>query len=319
MATVRVFLLSRVSVNRLLLLQSLVLLLVACSDPGDITPRKENIPDRVVVIAPALAEMLAALDLLDRVVGIGQFGPWPESIAGKTEAGGYDNPNIETLLELETDLLLNTKSQAASDVHRQLDVLGIEVMALDTSTYEGVFDALLAIGKKFNRVQQARKLVRDMREGIAAVEKRSEGLPLRKVLVVVGREPLYVAGPGSHIDRLIRLAGGSNIAQDALSAYQQMSLEAILERQPEVIIDTSLNQPTAPRGNQPGDWKQWPFLPAVKRQQVHWVDPSQLVIPGMRLPEMTRLMGRFIHPEEFGEPDRRDYLKPGVTTDDSPH
>lgn len=285
----------------------------ACDAPHE-TKHGNKIPQRVVVIAPALAEMLAALDLLDRVVGIGQFGPWPDSITAKTEAGGYDNPNIETVLELETDLLLNTKSQAASDVHRQLEALGIEVMALDTSTYEGVFDALHAIGERFNREQQSGELIRGMREEIAAVEKRSGRLPLRKVLVVVGREPLYVAGPGSHIDRLIRLAGGTNIAQDALSAYQQISLEAILERKPEVIIDTSLNQPTALRGNRAGDWKQWPFLPAVKQQQVHWVDPSQLVIPGMRLPEMAWLMGRLIHPEEFGEPAPGDYLKPDART-----
>lgn len=314
MAIAQVLSLPPASVIRLLLFQPLILLLAACTDPGDITPQDESIPDRVVVIAPALAEMLAALDLLDHVVGIGQFGPWPDSISGKTEAGGYDNPNIETLLELETDLLLNTKSHAAADVHRQLKALGIEVMALDTSTYESVFNALQEIGERFNRGQLAQELIREMREEIAAVEKRSGELPLRKVLVVVGREPLYVAGPGSHIDRLIRLAGGTNIAQDALSAYQQISLEAILERKPEVIIDTSLNQPSAPRGNRPGNWRHWPFLPAVKQQQVHWVDPSQLVIPGMRLPEMARLMGRFIHPEEFGEPAPGDYLKLDAST-----
>jgi len=296
--------------NRFLRILFIIIVLHAgaCDVPQEAV-HVDTDPKRVVVIAPALAEMLAALDLLDLVVGIGQFGPWPDSIAGKTEAGGYDNPNIETLLELETDLLLNTKSQAAADVHRQLEALGIEVMALDTSTYEGVFDALHTIGERFNRGQQARELIQEMQEEIAAVEKRSGDLPLRKVLVVVGREPLYVAGPGSHIDRLIRLAGGINIAQDAHSAYQQISLEAILERKPEVIIDTSLNQPMAPRGNRPGDWRHWPFLPAVKRQQVHWVDPSQLVIPGMRLPAMARLMGRFIHPEEFGEPAPGDYLK----------
>jgi iron complex transport system substrate-binding protein len=125
-------------------------------------------------------------------------------------------------------------------------------------------------------------------------------LTRRRVLVVVGRDPLYVAGPGSHVDEMIRLAGGANVAHDALAPYQQVSLEVILERMPEVIIDASDNRPGSPRGRQTGRWGEWPFLPAVQDERVYWVDPGLLLIPGLRLPEMTLLAGRLIHPETFG-------------------
>ena len=91
------------------------------------------------------------------------------------------------------------------------------------------------------------------------------------------------------------------MAHDALSPYQQVSLEAVLERMPDVIVDTSDNRPGAPRGRVTGDWGRWEFVPAVRDDRVYRVDPGKLVIPGLRLPEMTLLMGKLIQPEIFGE------------------
>ncbi|MEJ2093717.1 MAG: ABC transporter substrate-binding protein [Gammaproteobacteria bacterium] len=64
-----------------------------------------------MVISPAIAEMLDRLDLADRIVGIGQFGPWPETLEDLPVVGGYDNPNVEQVIELGTDAVLNVKSQ----------------------------------------------------------------------------------------------------------------------------------------------------------------------------------------------------------------
>jgi len=70
---------------------------------------------------------------------------------------------------------------------------------------------------------------------------------------------------------------------------------------PDVIVDTSDNRPGAARGRLNGDWGRWEFVPAVRDDRVYQVDPGKLVIPGLRLPEMTRLMGKLTQPEIFGE------------------
>jgi iron complex transport system substrate-binding protein len=126
------------------------------------------------------------------------------------------------------------------------------------------------------------------------------------VLFLVGNKPLFVAGPGSHIDRLITLAGGENAAYDSRGSYQMISMEVILSRQPEIIIDSSDNQANASRGRHLGSWAGFDTLPAVVRNQVYWIDPQQLSIPGPRLPEMAELMGKIIHPEIFGEPTQAE-------------
>jgi len=83
-----------------------------------------------------------------------------------------------------------------------------------------------------------------------------------------------------------------------------------------VIIDTSDNRPGSTRGATAGNWGRWEFLPAVTGGQVHHVGPAQLVIPGIRLAEMTERMGRFIHPELFGAPLAADYGSHETAGDD---
>jgi iron complex transport system substrate-binding protein len=284
----------------------LVTVLAGCGEPAstgsDSVAEGQLSPRRVVVLAPAAAEMLEALDLLDRVVGIGDFGPWPTAITDKPRVGGYSAPNLEQVLGLGSELVLTTSSEAAVASHRKLESLGVRVVALDTSTYEGLFHSLERIGSAFDRPARAAALADRLRGRLDALATRAANLPRRRVLFVVGRDPLFVAGPGSHIDQMISLVGGVNVARDALSSYPQVSLETILERMPEVIIDASDNRPAAPRGREVGSWSRWEFLPAVRERRVYWVEPGRLVIPGIRLPEMTELMGRLVHPEVFGEP-----------------
>ncbi len=267
------------------------------------------------MLSPAIGEMLGALGLLDRVVGIGQFGPWPGTIARLPVVGGYNDPNIEQVLTLDADLVLNADSQAAMSAHRRLRAMGIEVMALDSATYEGVFRSLKILGEKFDRRTAAERITARIRGQIAEVGRLAKHLDKKRVVFVVGRDPIYVAGPGSHVDRLIRLAGGENVAGDMIAPYRQISLEAILERRPEVIIDSSDNGRDALRGRHHGAWGQWLFLPAVRDNRVYWIDPSQLVIPGIRLAHMARLMGKLIHPKVFGEPDAQDFEKLTIADD----
>lgn len=257
-------------------------------------------PRRVAVLAPAAAEMLDTLGVLDRVVGIGEFGPWPDGLAELPVIGGYDSPNPERVLELRCDAVVTAASDAGAAAHERLESLGVRVITLDTDTWDGVFDSLRRLGAEFGREDRAGAAAEAMRARLDEVARRAADLRRRRVLVVVGRDPLYVAGPGSHLDRLIELAGGVNVAGDPGPTYRRMSLEAVLERAPEVIVDTSDNGADAPRGRTLGAWERWGVLPAVRDRRVYHVAPGRLVIPGMRLPDMADLMARLIHPETFG-------------------
>jgi iron complex transport system substrate-binding protein len=284
-----------------------LLLAVGCAREEPPSDRVEPEGTRIVVMAPAAAEVLEILGVTDRVVGRGDYVVWPPALQKLPRVGAYHAPSVETVLSLGTTLLLTTASQAAQGAHAKLRELGIEVLALKTNTYESMLDSIVSVGREVGREEEARKVVVGIRGEMDEIRGLARDAPRRRVVFVVDRDPVYVAGPGSHVDEMIRAVGGENIAADAASDWQLLSMEIIFERAPEVIVDTSDNGYGALRGRVRGPWDRWPFLPAVEKNRVYWVDPIRLVIPGPRLPQMTRLMGRLIHPEIFGEPSPEDF------------
>jgi len=287
------------------------LALAACAPP----PAPSESGAHLAVLAPAAAETLVLLGETDRVVAVGDWVVWPPEIASKPKLGAYDDPSRERLLELGVDTLVTSFSVAGRAGREELARLGIDVIEIETSTFEGALAGIAAVGERVGRAEAAERLVADVRARVAAVEAAVAGASRVRTLVVVGRDPLYVAGPGSHLDELVLLAGGENVAADAEAPYALVSLEAMLARRPEVIVDLSENRPGAPRGAVAGDWSRWPFLPAVESGRVHFVDPSRLAIPGPRLGEMAERMGRLLHPERFGAPRADDHAPLGSTAE----
>jgi hypothetical protein len=110
------------------------------------------------------------------------------------------------------------------------------------------------------------------------VRARAGTVPRRRVLVAVGHDPLFVAGPGSHLDELLTIAGGENVAHDVGSPYPMVAFESVLERAPEVIVDSADNRP-GNRAVRRLDLSAWPSPAAGPGR---FVDPWQLLVPGLR-------------------------------------
>lgn len=292
---------------RAIVLFAAVAVLSACPEGGGDDPAPSDAPARLVVMAPAAAEMLERLGVVDRIVGIGDYVTAPPAVIDLPRVGAYDAPNVERILGLGAGAVITAASDAGVRAHDELRSLGIEVVALDTSTFEGVFASLDRLGAILQVEDRAAEVASGMRRDLDSIHERVRDADRPRVLFVVGRDPLYVAGPDSHVDAMIVAAGGVNVASDLDASYGMLSMEAALERLPEIIVDTSDNRPEALRGPDPGPWAEWSFLPAVEAGRVFHVAPERLVIPGVRLPEMTERMGRMIHPEIFGDPQADDF------------
>jgi len=285
-----------------------VFLAASCGSPALESPSDETGMPRLGVLSPSAAETLARVGASEAIVAVGDWVTWPPEIAERPALGSFEAPSAERVLALDLDALVTVESVAGRRELAEIAALGVEVVALDTSTLDGTLASIDRLGQLVSRRREAMAMVDEIRTRLDELAARAAGAAPRSVLVVVGREPLYVAGPGSHFDELVRLAGGDNVASDLGAPYGGLSLEAALARRPEVILDVSENLPGAPRGRRTGDWASWPFLPAVAEERVHFVDPSRLAIPGPRLPEMAELVARIVRPELFGEPAAEDYL-----------
>ncbi|MDH7498236.1 MAG: ABC transporter substrate-binding protein, partial [Syntrophomonadaceae bacterium] len=227
-------------------------------------------PRRLVSLSPAQTEILFALGLGDRVVGVTDYCDWPEEARRKPKIGGFSSPNLEKVVAARPDLVVgNSMHLEAAD---QLEKLGIAVIILDPHSVEGTLDSIEKLGRVTGRSEEAAQLRAAIQADLDAVRQTlaKAGKSERpRVYYEVWYGPLMTAGPNTVIDDVIRLAGGVNVAADAQVEYPEYSEEVLLAKNPQVMIQGSahgsnLASPLAQVRARPG----WADLDCVKNGRV---------------------------------------------------
>ena len=258
-----------------------------------------EIPQRIVSHVPSITEMLFALGVGERVVGVSDYCDYPEEAKSKPSVGNYFNPSIENIVALDPDLVL---TDGHSEGIIQLDSLGITYMVIDPKDIDGIFKDLELLGKVTGTEGEAEKLIEDMQDSIAHVLALVEGAPRLKVLFIIDATDLtfpWTAGPGSFIDSLITMAGGENIAAQAQGAWVQLSIEEIVNADPEIIIlpakhGTAFTSPETLMGH-----PAWQGITAVKEDRIFIIDDDLVSRSGPRIVQGLEELARIIHPELF--------------------
>ncbi len=261
-------------------------------------------PQRIVSTAPSITETLFALGLGDRVVAVTTFCRYPPEAAAKPKIGDYLRPSVEAILALRPDLVLVEKSM----IRRSLDlpVFRGNVVEVDDADLEGVLVSIRRIGEVCGVPGRAQQLIHQIRRELDEVRRRTASLPRPRVLLVVGRTPgriedLIAAGRSSYLHELLEIAGGANIVADASAAYVKVSLEEVLARNPEIIVDFG-DMSQAARAPDRGRavarlWSRYPNLAAVKTGRVYSVAADPFVVPGPRVAQAARRLAALLHPE----------------------
>ncbi len=254
--------------------------------------------ERIVSLSPSNTEILFALGLGDKVVGVDDFSDFPEEANDKERIGGFANPNIEKIVDLKPDLVLADATLQAKEV-AALKKLNIIVFSLDSKRLEDVVSAITKVGKITGSDVQAKIKTDEMTERIDKVIAKTRRLMTRdqpKVFFELYNEPLMTVGPSSFIGDMISLAGGDNITGSTKEEYPQFSLETLIARDPHVYLAASGSM------TNPGDLKNrpgWENLWAVKNDAVFILDENIINRPGPRVAEGLELVARAIHPELF--------------------
>ncbi|GFN23909.1 ABC transporter substrate-binding protein [Thermanaeromonas sp. C210] len=263
----------------------------------------ESRPERLVSLSPGNTEILFALGLGDKVVGVDDYSDYPPKAAEVPKVGGFSNPNVEKIVALQPDLVLATNMH--EQAVRRLEEVGIPVAVVSPKTVEGVLESIEWIGKMTGAGEGAARLVADLRGRMQKVEAVVKEIPREKrpwVYYEVYSDPLMTAGPQTLIGQLIELAGGRNIAYDAQADYPEFSVEAIIERNPEVIIFPQWHGSESLTVEQVKSRNGWQQVRAIKNNRVFGVDANIISRPGPRIVEALEVLAKIIHPELFEEP-----------------
>jgi cobalamin transport system substrate-binding protein len=269
---------------------ALLLMIGACQR----TPAQQQQPRevrRIVSLAPSSTEILYALGVGDRLVGVDQYSDWPPAAAKVPRVGSDLNPSVERIMALKPDVVFIATSANARELPPELERLGIRVVISHIVTLDDLWRDIVVSGDAVGKHAAAAALADGLRARLAAAHARIAALPPTRALVVVWADPLTVVGGHSFVDDVIRAAGGDNIAGDSAQPYPQYSVERMLARAPDVIVVGShKGGPTlAPLTAHTS-------MPAVKNHRVHPVDGDLLFRPGPRLVDGVELLTKLFHP-----------------------
>jgi len=282
---------------RLGLASALVALLaMGCAQaPGPPTVPKQGTaaPKRIVSLTPNNTEVLFALGLGDRVVGVTKWCDYPPEARKKPKVGDV-NISLERVVGLQPDLVL-AHSTLNRNIIRRLRQLKIRVIATDPKTLAEVISDIRLIGDATDTAQQAEKLVRTMEASIAAVRKRAAAGQRLRTLVVIQPSPLWAAGPDTFVDEMIGIANGNNIAHDARPGFNPFSTETAIARNPELIIVTRPEERAFFEGS-----ALWQRTQAVHDGRVVVIDPALLLRPGPRLVQGLERLAGALHRGRWG-------------------
>lgn len=254
---------------------------------------------RIVSLAPNLTEIVFALSMGDHLAGVTDFCDYPPEARTKPRLGGLKNISLEAVLAKNPDIIFATKDGNDLTLIAELQRFGLKVEAYQPRTIDEVLDTILGIGKELGRQNQAEQLVAHLRDQGRFVVNSVAGAKPVSVLLAYQREPLILAGPGTFADDLIKKAGGINIAADAKIPYPIYSMEIVIAKRPEFILDVSMSEPDSVDKAREQFWSRWPDIPAVKNGKVAVMNPDLINRPGPRLFTGLIQMAEILHPERF--------------------
>ena len=228
---------------------------------------------RIVSLSPHITENLFAIGAGERVVGTVAFSNYPEAARRIPLVGGYEKLDLEAVAALRPDLVLAWESGNIASHVTKLKGIGLPVAVTEARRIEDVPDDLERLGALSGAGVGARAVAAKFRERLAALRTRYGERPKVRVFYQVWNQPLMTVGGGQIISDAIRLCGGENVFAALKPMAAAVTVEAVLAADPEAIVASGMGDA---RPEWLDEWRRWPSLTAVARDNLFFVHPDHL-------------------------------------------
>ncbi|MGY1922305.1 cobalamin-binding protein [Pseudomonas tolaasii] len=208
--------------------------------------------ERVVSLAPSLSEIVVELGAADVLVGVLDGGDRPQALATVPSVGHYGQLDMERLLSLKPDLILLWPGSVGPAQREQLQRLNIPVYVAEPHKLEQLTSQVQAIAEQLGRHEAGRQLAAQLRQRLAELRQRYQRTEPLRVFYQVWNQPLYTVGGGQIISDALTVCGARNVFDDLKLPAPQVSVESVLQRDPEMILVGDQAQKD--------DWKVWPAM-----------------------------------------------------------
>jgi iron complex transport system substrate-binding protein len=191
---------------------------------------------RIVTLAPSLAELAYAAGAGGRLVGVARFSHFPPAARGLPQIGDAVRVDFERIVALKPDLVLAWRSgNSAADIER-LERLGYAAHVSEPGRLGDIPRQLRAIGALAGTAPDAEKAAAGFEREIAALRQRHASARKVRVFYEIWRKPLMTVNGAHLISDVIALCGGENVFAEASQLTPTVAVEAVIAAKPEVIL-----------------------------------------------------------------------------------
>ncbi len=252
-------------------------------------------PERIIPIFASNTEILTALGLTDRIVGIEAYTRYPKEVLDRPLVGGRLGFSVDAIVDLKPDLVVVTPSrQAASQLIDPMDRLGIPIIVLLQRSVAEILDNIRLMARVAGVAERGEAVVAGMEQRLDAVHKRVEGKETPSTIMITGRLGnglMLVAREGTYTgDAIVR--AGARFALPGTQTIAQVSPEVILKANPDVLLWAGSEKDLKELTDQPG----WKTMRAVRDGRAYAVSRAELLIPGPRTIDGIEHLAALFHP-----------------------
>lgn len=258
----------------------------------------ESAPEQIVVLTASDCEILYAIGAGETVVGRGEYCDYPEEVMEIATVKSGADTNLEEVIALDPDVVVMGTMAQTEDQIADLRDAGIEVYVSDSKTIDDTYENIGLLGELTGHVDEAATVVEDMKATFDEVEGMVEASdPAKTVYFEVSplEFGLWAAGNDSFMNEIAVMLGVKNVFDD-VSGFGEVSEEQVLERNPDLIVTTTMyfGEGPTPEEELLGR-KGWGGIKAVKDSNVYNADSDKITRPGPRLADAAEDLYSFIY------------------------
>ena len=202
-----------------------------------VNEKSEKKYDRIVVLDPAVVEMVYLLGGEDKLVGIAKLERskiWPEEKTEKVESvGTFINPSLEKIIALKPDLVIES-FHSSDAIDKSLSSNNIEIIKIQANSIEDIFKNFQKVAKILGKEKEAEKIIAEKRQKIEEIKKIDT--TEKKGLFILAPTPMRVFGKGTLPNDIMEMLNIKNIAAGMEGMSPTLTPEYIIKENPDIIL-----------------------------------------------------------------------------------
>jgi iron complex transport system substrate-binding protein len=226
---------------------------------------------RIITLAPHATELLYAAGAGDRLVGTVEFSDYPPAAKKVPRVGSYERLDLEAISALKPDLVITWETGNPAGQVAKLKALGLTVYASQPNRMEDIAAQLERFGQLAGSEAAANTAARQFRQRLENLRRNNAQQPTVRIFYQIWTPPLMTVGGPQIISDAIRLCGGENVFGHLNQMSPTVSVETVLQADPEAIVATGMGDA---RPEWLNDWNKWTRMTAVKRGNLFHINPD---------------------------------------------